>query len=154
VFSFFSDFFGPKVCEHFSPLSCMLHVSPIPLTCHSNNLQWRFIRNPPRNRCVKGTAELASGILLSFRHYRALCAGAVRGCIQKFPDWVDNEISNNTRWEATQSVMAAKLTRLTHKMEIQLHPVAESCTICSSRSRRPVWKLLDTPSYCIGTYCV
>jgi hypothetical protein len=25
--------------------------------------------------------------------------------------------------------------------------VAESCTICSSRSRRPVRKLLDTPSY-------
>jgi hypothetical protein len=25
--------------------------------------------------------------------------------------------------------------------------VAESCTICSSRSGRPVRKLLDTPSY-------
>jgi len=43
--------------------------------------------------------------------------------------------------------MAAKLTRLTHKIAIQLHVVAESCTICSSRSRRPVQKLLDTPSY-------
>jgi hypothetical protein len=43
--------------------------------------------------------------------------------------------------------MAAKLTRLTHKIAIQLHPVAESCTICSSRSRRPVRELLDTPSY-------
>jgi hypothetical protein len=52
-----------------------------------------------------------------------------------------------TRWEATQSVMAAKLTRLTHKIAIQPHLVAESCTICSSRSRRPVLKLLDTPSY-------
>jgi hypothetical protein len=30
---------------------------------------------------------------------------------------------------------------------IQLHLVAESCTICSSHSRRPVRKLLDTPSY-------
>jgi hypothetical protein len=30
--------------------------------------------------------------------------------------------------------MAAKLTRLTHKIEIQLHLVAESCTICSCRS--------------------
>jgi len=30
---------------------------------------------------------------------------------------------------------------------IQLHLVAESCTICNSRSRRPVRKLLDTPSY-------
>jgi hypothetical protein len=43
--------------------------------------------------------------------------------------------------------MAAKLTRLTHKIAIHLHLVAERCTICSSRSRRPVWKLLDTPSY-------
>jgi len=42
--------------------------------------------------------------------------------------------------------MAAKLTRLTHKIAIQLHVVAESCTICSSRSRQPVWKLLDTSS--------
>jgi hypothetical protein len=46
-----------------------------------------------------------------------------------------------------QGVMAAKLTKLTHKIAIQLHLVAESCTIRSSRSRRPVRKLLDTPSY-------
>jgi hypothetical protein len=52
-----------------------------------------------------------------------------------------------THWEATQRVMAAKLTRPTHKIAIQLHLVAESCTICSSRSRRTVRKLLDTPSY-------
>jgi hypothetical protein len=43
--------------------------------------------------------------------------------------------------------MEAKLLRLTHKIAIQLHLVAESCTICSSRSRRPVRKLLGTPSY-------
>jgi hypothetical protein len=43
--------------------------------------------------------------------------------------------------------MAAKLTRLTHKIAIQLHLVAESCNICSSRARLPVRKLLDTPSY-------
>jgi hypothetical protein len=52
-----------------------------------------------------------------------------------------------TRWEATQRVMAVKLTRLIHKTVIQLHLVAESCTICSSHSRRPVWNLLDTPTY-------
>jgi hypothetical protein len=51
----------------------------------------------------------------------------------------------NTRWEAIQRVMAAKLTRLTHQIAIQLHLVAESCNICSSRSRRPVRELLDTP---------
>jgi hypothetical protein len=43
--------------------------------------------------------------------------------------------------------MAAKLTRLTHKIAIQLHLVAESCNICSSRSRRPVRKFLDTLPY-------
>jgi len=43
--------------------------------------------------------------------------------------------------------MAAKLTRVTHKIAIQLHLVAKGCTICSSRSRRPVRKRLDTPSY-------
>jgi hypothetical protein len=53
----------------------------------------------------------------------------------------------NTHWEATQRVVAAKLNRLTHKIAIQLHLVAESCTICSSRSRRPVRKLLNTLSY-------
>jgi len=43
--------------------------------------------------------------------------------------------------------MAAYLTILTHIIAIKLHVVAESCTICGSRSRRPVRKLLDTPSY-------
>jgi hypothetical protein len=70
----------------------------------------------------------------------------ILGCIQKFHDWVGNEITN-TCWEATQRVMAAKLTGLTHNIAIQLHLVAESCNICSSLSRRPVRKLLDTLSY-------
>jgi hypothetical protein len=39
--------------------------------------------------------------------------------------------------------MATKFTRMTHKIAIRLHLVAESCTIRSSRSRRPVRKLLD-----------
>jgi hypothetical protein len=47
-------------------------------------------------------------------------------CIQKFPNWVDNETTIiNSRWEATQRVMAAKLTRLTHKIATQLHLVAQ-----------------------------
>jgi hypothetical protein len=46
--------------------------------------------------------------------------------------------------------MVAKLTRLTHKITIQLYLVAESYTIRNSRSRRPVRKLLDTPSYVRG----
>jgi len=43
--------------------------------------------------------------------------------------------------------MAAKLTRLAQKIAILLHLVAQSCTICRSRFRRPVRKLLDTHSY-------
>jgi hypothetical protein len=43
--------------------------------------------------------------------------------------------------------MSAEHTRLTHRIAIQLYLVAESYTICSSRPRRPVEKLLDTPSY-------
>jgi len=42
--------------------------------------------------------------------------------------------------------MAPKLTRLTHRIAIPLH-LSGSCTICSSRSRLPVQKRLDTPSY-------
>jgi len=42
--------------------------------------------------------------------------------------------------------MAARLTRLTQKIPIQLHLVAEHCTLCCSRSRQPVRKLLDHPS--------
>jgi hypothetical protein len=48
--------------------------------------------------------------------------------------------------------MAAELTRLTHKITIQLYLVAESYTICSSRSRRPVRKLLIHPR--ITSHCV
>jgi len=55
--------------------------------------------------------------------------------------------TTNTRWEETQRVMVAKPTRLPHKISVQLHLIAESCTICSSCSRPPVRKLLDTPSY-------
>jgi len=42
--------------------------------------------------------------------------------------------------EAIQRVMAVELTRLTHKIVIQLHLVGESCTSCSSHSG-------STPSY-------
>jgi len=37
--------------------------------------------------------------------------------------------------------MAAKLSRLINKIAIQLQLVAQSCIICSSRSRWPVRKL-------------
>jgi len=46
--------------------------------------------------------------------------------------------------------MAVKLTELTQKIATRLNLVAESCPIWSSRSRRPVRKLLDTLSHSRG----
>jgi len=43
--------------------------------------------------------------------------------------------------------MAAKLTRLTNNIAIQLLLMADVRTICSSRASWPIRKLLDTPSY-------
>jgi hypothetical protein len=87
----------------------------------------------------------------------AFCCPHLRGCIQRFPDWVDNEINNNNSnnkhsLRSSTKVVGEKLTRLTHKIATQLHLVAESCTIYSSRSRRPARKLLDTLSYLISPY--
>jgi len=51
--------------------------------------------------------------------------------------------------------MVAKLTRLTHKIVIQLQLEAESCTISSSCSRWPARKFLDIPSYtCTVLVCM
>jgi hypothetical protein len=61
-----------------------------------------------------------------------------------------NEINNNKHSVRSniQRVMAAKLTKVTHKIAIQLHLVAESCTICSSRSRQPAGNFLIHPRTC------
>jgi hypothetical protein len=72
------------------------------------------------------------------------------GYIHKFLDSVGNKINAYLQHYSCcplQRVMAAKLTRLTHKIAIQLHLVAESCTIFSSLSKWSVQKLLDSPSY-------
>jgi hypothetical protein len=71
------------------------------------------IRNPTtHNAVVTGTRiKITIKLLMQVYYIR---------CIRKIPDWVDNEITTiNTRWEATQRVMAAKLTRLTHKIAIK-----------------------------------
>jgi hypothetical protein len=60
-----------------------------------------------------------------------------------------NEICGNLWYYSLLSPSkgySSKLTRLTHKITMQLLLMAESCTIFSSRSRLPVRKLLDTPS--------
>jgi hypothetical protein len=94
------------------------------------------------------------GFMPSLQRSSPTSPGFVLACIQKFPDWVLTKYTLTTinTQEATQRAMAAKLTRLTHKMTIQLHLAAESCTICSCRSRHPVRKLLDTPSYPVLCY--
>jgi hypothetical protein len=77
---------------------------------------------------------------------------SLRGYIQNFRSEFITKYTLttiNTRWEAAQRVMAAKFTRLTHKIAIKLQLVAESCTICCSRSRRSVRKLLDIPFYAV-----
>jgi hypothetical protein len=82
--------------------------------------------------------------------YCSVVMGLIRECIQKLPDWVDNEIYAYNNKHSLRS----NRNRLTRRIVIQLHLVAESCTICSSRSRRPVRKLLDR-SYilkCIFSY--
>jgi hypothetical protein len=59
----------------------------------------------------------------------------VWGCIQKFLDWVYAYVWYYLLRSST------KLTRLTHKIGMQLHLVAERCTIFSSRTSLPTWKL-------------
>jgi hypothetical protein len=79
----------------------------------------------------------------------------IRGCTRSFRTELITKYTLttiNTGWEATQRVMAAKLTRLTHKIAIQPHLMPESCTICSSRSRRPVRKRLVTSSWAYGLW--
>jgi len=69
----------------------------------------------------------------------------IQGCIQKFLDWVDNKTNTLTEKQHRGLWQQNSLDWL--KTAIQLHLVAESCTICSSCSRWLVWKLLDTPLY-------
>jgi hypothetical protein len=87
---------------------------------------------------------------IPFKLHAAFIFPYVQRCIQKYPDRVCNEIYAYLWYcslRAIQRLMTAKLIILSHKIVTQLHLVAESYTICSSRSRWPVRKLLDTPSY-------
>jgi hypothetical protein len=109
-----------------SSLSCVkTHISVVPLRCETEF------------QTYKDQTHTHEGVSRSFR----------TDSIAKYTLTLIN-----TRWETTQRVMAANLIRLTHKIAMQPHLVAESCTICSSRSRRPVRKLLVTPLY-LHTLC-
>jgi hypothetical protein len=74
---------------------------------------------------------------------------ALRGCIQKFSDWVDKEIKaynyKHSLRRNTKGYDGKTHYTDSHNM-IKLHLVADNSTICSSRSRRLVRKLLDTLS--------
>jgi len=98
---------------------------------------WWFSSVPPGN-CWDSTLKYATTTSFHCSLSYHFLFGDIRGCIRKFPDWVDNEINNNN---------IHLLRRAQRVMAIQLHLVAESCTICSSSSRRPVRKLLGTFSY-------
>jgi hypothetical protein len=91
--------------------------------------------------------QMWTGYLLEFYQF-AVSLNCRRGLIYEGvskSSITKSTTTTNTRWEASQMVMAAKLTRLTHKISIQLHLVAESCTICSSHSRRlDPWKAIST----------
>jgi hypothetical protein len=129
--------------------------SPCLLTCRNKSVQnspWRLTRviTAPFRSSVRAICDWNRASLLqrlTSWHCVSLARQRIRWCIQKFLDWVDNEIYayNSEHSLRRNTVMAAKLTRLAHKIAIQLHLVAESCTICSSRSRRPVRELLIHP---------
>jgi hypothetical protein len=62
-------------------------------------------------------------------NYPRLWGWEVRGCIQKFPDWVINNNNNKHSLRSNTRVMATKLTRLTHKIALQLHLLAGAVPI-------------------------
>jgi hypothetical protein len=49
----------------------------------------------------------------------------IRWCIQKFPNWAYNEMNNNKHSLRSNTTLWWHLTRLTHKIAIQLHLVAD-----------------------------
>jgi hypothetical protein len=122
---------------------CRSPVVPLIASMESNSEMTSNLSFTTRINISNGAVSLASVMSpVAIEEYEN-----IRGCIQKFPDWVITKCTlttMNTRWEAIKRVMAAKFTRLTDRIAIQLHLVAESRTICSFRSRRPVRKLLVT----------
>jgi hypothetical protein len=101
-----------------------LNWNSCPLVRHSRNMMNIICT------CLTATLE----------HYqitqkRSVSRCKIRVCIQKFPDWVDNEINNNKHsLRSNTKGYGAKLARLTYKTATQLYLGAESCTIYSSRS--------------------
>jgi hypothetical protein len=80
----------------------------------------------------------------------------LRRCIQKFPGWVHNEINNSSNKHSSRSNTKGYGNKI-HQTDSQnsdtTAPSGRELYICSSRSRRPVRILLDTPSYITGKFC-
>jgi hypothetical protein len=132
-------------CFKWSPLKtfphrilCAFLVSPHPNLMsilqqphrfhYLNNKQVTFINH-----------EVARYVISKLQNYKSkyhtiskrVLWNVVRECIRKFPESITQYTltTMNTRWDATQRVVVAKLTRMTHRIVIQLHLVAESSTI-------------------------
>jgi hypothetical protein len=61
--------------------------------------------------------KLWSSSSCKFHYYPPPFLG-IRGCIQKFPGWVDKEVYNKHSLRSNRKVMVLTLTRLTHKIAI------------------------------------
>jgi hypothetical protein len=99
--------------------------------------------------CVTRWSFIPMCVMFSVKSgLRRFITGRIWDCIQTFPDWVGNEINNNNKnlLRSNTKGYGDKTHWTDSQNTIQLHLLAESCTICSSRSRRPVRKLLDTES--------
>jgi hypothetical protein len=126
-----------KVIKHVNIISCLQALPVMRL------LYWEL---GSTHKChPHSIAMTLMGVMYLIHTWKNL-----RSSIQKFPDWADNKIyAYNNKHSVRSNIKGydGKPTILTHKIAKELHLVAESYDICSFRSRRPVRKLLDTPSY-------
>jgi hypothetical protein len=80
----------------------------------------------------------------------------IRGCIKKFPDWVENEIYV-CLWYYSLRSNTKGCDGKTHYVDSQNSDTtapSDSYTICNFRSRRPVRKLLDALMYVFMHVCM
>jgi hypothetical protein len=105
----------------------VIHLNTFHIFLHRTSLRHILIFLQHESIFPKCLRPFMHFVFLAFiLHLPPLHIWSVRGCIQKFPDWVVTKYTLttiNTRWEATQRVMAAKLTKLTHKIAIPFHLV-------------------------------
>jgi hypothetical protein len=129
----------PRISQHIVSKGGTLNINNGLATCNGVSLEKLTAIQLVKTFSAFNRTRIFTTVFIRTRHLKRV--------YPKVSGLIDNEITTiKTSLEATQRVMATKLTRLVHKIAIQLHLVAQSCTICSSRSRRLVRTLLDTPS--------